>query len=141
MAAERRKCLFADEVQSKIVTNFVVKNVTISYQNKARRIFRNYSEESCLFECRLEHAAREAGCVPWDYPHPYGSKPDEFPICVATSNITLNKLAKFEALMGSEDGLRDCHCLPNCEEVTFKTQVILNCIKSTKYVIRYSIRL
>ncbi len=34
-----------------------------------------------------------------------------------------NSLGDFEAAMDSEEAGMDCGCLPNCEEVIFKTQV------------------
>ena len=31
-------------------------------------IFKKYSRESCLFECKLKIGAKKCGCIPWTYP-------------------------------------------------------------------------
>ncbi len=41
------------------------------------RLFRQYSKSLCMFECKLERAARHCGCVPWSYPR----IDDEAPVC------------------------------------------------------------
>ncbi len=89
-------------------------------------MFKAYNEKSCLFECRLRFSMRRSGCIPWEYPHP--SEPPAFDfthICSSNPNNTINPIAVFEDAMNSPESMEDCnHCLPNCEEVVFKTQVI-----------------
>ena len=87
-------------------------------------MFNFYDEKSCQFECRIKHSILESHCVPWEYPTPLGLEADwnGFPICTSVSG---NKgLAKFERAMNSAKSLKDCDCLPNCEEVAFETQVL-----------------
>ena len=31
-------------------------------------IFNIYTQEACLFECKMKQAVRECGCIPWNYP-------------------------------------------------------------------------
>ncbi len=43
--------------------------------------------------------------------------------CFSSGEQKSNKLAKFEADMNSEKAMQDCNCQPNCEEITYETQV------------------
>jgi hypothetical protein len=47
----KRKCQFSDEIIPESV------------------LFKNYSQQSCLFECQLKKSAEYCGCIPWNYPH------------------------------------------------------------------------
>ena len=86
-----------------------------------------YREEGCLFECRLRFAAKNAGCIPWDYPMPRNLS--DMPLCTSSSgnyysNLGISRtLEKFEQLMNSNRSLANCNCLTNCEEVEYETQV------------------
>ena len=88
-------------------------------------MFKMYSEEGCLFECRLMNAYNFAGCIPWDYPIPprvQQDKKSQIKICNST-RLHESDLAKFNDHMNNEMSVRNCHCQPNCEEVTFEAQV------------------
>ena len=78
----------------------------------------------CLFECRLKFAITGAGCIPWNYPIPVGINEADFETCtnIAFENATSN-LALFQSAIESENSTKDCDCMPDCEEVTFKPQV------------------
>ncbi len=39
-----------------------------SWESSELKLFRNYTQAGCLFECKLQKAERTCGCVPWDYP-------------------------------------------------------------------------
>ncbi len=89
-------------------------------------MFKPYDEQSCLFECRLEHAIGKSGCVPWDYPNPLddeGRAWSDFEICTASIDKKENKLALFEEMMNNGRESVECDCLPNCEETAYRTQV------------------
>ena len=78
----------------------------------------------CLFECRLKFAITGARCIPWNYPIPEGINEADFETClnIADENVTGN-LAVFQSAIESENSTKDCDCMPDCEEVTFKPQV------------------
>ncbi len=87
-------------------------------------LFNKYNESACLFECRLAYAATRAKCIPWDYPVPGLGNLSTLPMCVASKVIgQKNAIRNFEDLMSSKKSAESCNCLPNCEEVSFKTQV------------------
>ncbi len=97
-------------------------------------MFQSYNEKACQFECRLKFAARQAGCIPWDYPVPQrsagGDDLDWGALEICRSNHSgengENRLSVFERAMDSDAALRQSgcdDCSPNCEEVTFETQV------------------
>ncbi len=84
----------------------------------ANGTLRTYSEQACLYDCRLRYASAKAGCVPWDYPVP--SDLQAVPFCLADTPD--NQLRGFERAMSSNTSLEGCDCTPNCEEVVFKQQ-------------------
>ena len=53
---ERRECRFKKE-------------------HEKLKIFQEYSQVSCIFECQINFAFGKCGCIPWDYPHPGDRKP------------------------------------------------------------------
>ena len=83
-------------------------------------MFKAYTKRGCQFECRLRDAAAFANCIPWDYPVPKDL--EEFEICLTLLNGTTNALGKFHARMNDPQSLHKCSCLPDCEEITYKTQ-------------------
>ena len=80
-------------------------------------MFKEYTEEGCLFECKLRRAANFSKCIPWDYPTPKGM--DKMDICTMGSNLTL---AAFEMKMNEPITPQTCDCLPGCKVVNYKTQ-------------------
>ena len=83
-------------------------------------LFRIYSEEGCLFECRLRNASSHTNCIPWDYPVPQDL--DGIDICLGWQNGT-NNMKKFNAIMDDPEVINTCNCLPDCEHITYETQV------------------
>ncbi len=87
--------------------------------------FLSYTEQGCKYECRLHHAAKKSGCVPWDYPVPKDLQ--HLPACLSVPSAaggSANPLRTFERAMSSNKSAVNCkHCLPNCEEMVFKQQV------------------
>ena len=88
-------------------------------------MFHTYNEKSCQFECRLKYAVKRSKCLPWDYPAP-GNK--TYPICrssVRLNSSMPNQLTVFENAMNSAESLKDCLCPPNCQEISFESQVVV----------------
>ena len=83
-------------------------------------MFKTYTKRGCQFECRLRDAAAHANCVPWNYPLPKDL--EGIQICLTWLNETTNPLKKFHARMDDPKSLHKCDCLPDCEEITYKTQ-------------------
>ena len=85
-------------------------------------MFRAYTKRGCQFECRLRSAAAYANCIPWDYPVPKDL--EGMDICLTMLNATTNNpLGQFHAKMDDPKSLHKCACLPDCEEITYETQV------------------
>ena len=86
-------------------------------------MFSAYSHKGCQFECRLTNAFQRVGCIPWDYPVPPSilhEQGDQVRVCNAGSG---GNLSDFEAFMDAAESIADCKCEPDCDEVTFETQV------------------
>ena len=90
-------------------------------------MFKTYREEGCLFECRLRYAQNLTNCIPWDFPVPEDL--DDVEICL-TWHDGINKLKEFEAIMDDLDVRETCSssCLPDCEKITYETQVCTKCM-------------
>ena len=98
-------------------------------------MFKMYTKEGCLFQCRLENSFNHSGCIPWDYPIPPTLEKENTKIKVCNSlaepghlveqNISIyeSDLAIFHDYMNQEKSLSNCNCQPNCEEVIFESQV------------------
>ncbi len=96
---EKRHCLFAEELDTDM-----------------DGLFNKYDERACHFDCRMRYAVGKSGCVPWDYP---AFENDALPIC---TSLPPNRLSAFERAMNSNESLQGCRCLPDCQQVLFKTQ-------------------
>ena len=44
------------------------RNCRLIEDNSELEIFKIYTQEACLFECKLKIAANKCGCIPWSYP-------------------------------------------------------------------------
>ena len=86
---------------------------------KENSTFKYYRYEGCLYECRIRHASKMAGCIPWDYPTIKNMS--DVAVCTINKKVSLEV---FEMHMQNDDALADCNCEPNCEEVAFHTEVI-----------------
>ena len=100
----------------------------IVLNQNVKSLFKSYNMKGCQFECRLKYAIKQSKCIPWDYPKPLDDdgKWDEYEVCQSNSNeeeLGPNGLAAFEDAINSDASLKTCDCLPNCQEVTFDTQV------------------
>ena len=96
-------------------------------------MFQNYTYEGCIFECRLEKAFKAIGCLPWDYPIPPQLEEEEganqIRICNSSTeqkgSTSESDLAKFEDYMNSANSTSNCSCLSDCEEESFRIQVLM----------------
>ena len=92
-------------------------------------MFKMYTKEGCLFECRLENAFNYSGCIPWDCPIPpllqMGHTRVKMCNSLVEQNVSIyeSDLATFNDLMNHEESVTNCNCQPNCEEVVFESQV------------------
>jgi hypothetical protein len=59
MSVSRRKCLVADEDLKPLIAEGTVQNLTV---------FENYTENSCLLECRANEIYKLCQCLPYFYP-------------------------------------------------------------------------
>ncbi len=59
MSVERRKCLKTGENLTPLIEQGLVQNM---------KVFDNYTEDSCLLECRAEALYNGCGCLPYYYP-------------------------------------------------------------------------
>ena len=46
----------------------IQRNCRLTDDNSDLLIFKKYTRESCLFECKLKIGAKKCGCIPWTYP-------------------------------------------------------------------------
>ena len=90
-----------------------------------------YSKQGCLFECRLKNVFKLTGCMPWDFPIPPSIEKEHnnnVRMCNSSrqknEDLSQSDLAKFDDYMNHEESVKNCGCLPDCEEVVFETQVI-----------------
>ena len=83
-------------------------------------MFTFYRQKGCLFECKVRYSANRTGCTPWDFPVPKELSTMKF--------CNGQDLLKFNQFMDYPISHQTCDCLPDCEEVTFETQVSTNII-------------
>ena len=99
-------------------------------------IFQKYSKKGCIFECSVKFAIEQVGCLPWDFPVPFGWEEANLEICYSTSTDSvqfnslgqINKVAMFYEAMNNNSNLRQCQCMPDCEVTIYDTQVSICCL-------------
>ena len=79
-------------------------------------MFTFYKQKGCLYECKVRYIANMTGCTPWDFPVPKELSTMKF--------CNGHDLWKFNQLLDDPISHQACDCLPDCEEVTFETQVL-----------------
>ena len=89
MSEERRDCRFRKD-------------------NHDLKLFSQYSQAACQFECQIEIATNKCGCVPWDYPQL--AKDDLISVCEGWGRYCFE-----DVLMDTRKRLNECgNCLPDC---------------------------
>ncbi len=78
-------------------------------------LFKNYTQKSCQFLCMIECLNEHGDCVPWDH-IPYS---ENVTIC---DGLNAHKFAT-EAMRYNPYTDEKCQCLPDCESVTFSSEV------------------
>ena len=94
LEVSQRGCLYPDEQPS----------------GRPSKIYSEYSQPTCIFECALTMAADIEGCTPWYLP--------------TMANSTMCdpwKTARFTKLMETTNSSECTHCLPDCEATTYTT--------------------
>ena len=92
-------------------------------------MFKNYTHDGCLFECKLKNSFKATGCIPWDYPIPPSVEDQANQIDICNSSLKANEisdLAKFDDYMNSANSTINCSCWSDCEEESFDVQVALH---------------
>ena len=86
---DRRECRFPEE-------------------NKSLKVFKSYSRQACLLECRTEKATNLCGCTPWNYPY-------------VSTNKTCTNVATTECFEVVFNNIEDneCDCLMECNLVKY----------------------
>ena len=44
------------------------RNCRLTEENDNLNIFKPYTQEACLLECKIKEAAERCGCISWEYP-------------------------------------------------------------------------
>ena len=91
----RRKCRFPSE-------------------SEGLKIFKQYSQAGCIFECQIEHGLNKCGCIPWNYPH-LGNLSK---ICDYMGSYCFEKV-----MASSEIAATKCECLYDCDTTRYAYSV------------------
>ncbi len=104
---EQRRCRYPEEIPTDM-----------------KIMFKTYTQRSCQFLCMIRKLSKndKIDCVPWDMPT-LGSEidnGDEKNICDGYVSMGYD----WEATMYNSDRDPECDCVPDCEGVTFETEVM-----------------
>ena len=91
-------------------------------ENEGLKLFTNYSQGNCLFECKLEMARDLCGCIPWFV----GNTVD--PVCDLFGNKCFEQatLKIIENIDFNDKDHLPCNCLPDCNKLGFYQIIIPN---------------
>ncbi len=85
------------------------------YDSNPLILFNHYSQENCIFECRLKYAKNHSGCTPWGLP--MFSKAET--VCYTESEATV-----LATLQNTDPSIIDCsHCIDDCDKVDYEFMV------------------
>ncbi len=104
-----RKCRYADE------------------NPRTDSVFSYYSKKTCTLECLLTKSAGITGCVPWYFP----VHDESMDFCDGYQTHVFIKAAERVVY-------HECHCLPDCEEVTFRYTVSSEKLDGDLYCLPYA---
>ena len=45
------------------------RNCRFRFENENMKVFKEYTQKRCTFECQLQLAGEICKCIPWNYPH------------------------------------------------------------------------
>ena len=83
------------------------------------KLFSQYSQAACQFECQINMAANKCGCTPWDYPQM--SNDGLFSVCEGWGRYCF-----ISVLEDTSKRLKHCgNCLPDCITTRYIVQRIL----------------
>jgi hypothetical protein len=87
----------------------IERNCLLPKEHLNSNFFRKYSKSSCEYECGIQQAEKECGCIPWYIPRTSMGTP---PFCsLAKNNCFETKLNSFFPLL--------CNCPSDCYETSF----------------------
>ena len=101
---EKRQCQFKDEKENS-------------------RLFKDYRQGNCIFECQLNIASKKCGCMPWDYPF----LNDSLPICDKFGRLC------FQTTMINSESTTKCNqsqCKNDCISTSYRYSVYFTKIDS-----------
>ncbi|TRY68635.1 hypothetical protein TCAL_08884 [Tigriopus californicus] len=82
-------------------------------ENHGMKIFKMYSQEACVLECKITYGSTECGCVPWNYPR----RPEHKTVCDFQGSTC------FEAIMRTTDTVEACDCPLGCDHIRYSISV------------------
>ncbi len=91
-----------------------------SHESESLKLFRNYSQAGCLFECSLVQAMEKCECVPWDFPH----FDPEVRLCERRGDQC------FRAQVTNPLVQEACECPRDCNSITYSYSVVSTPIDS-----------
>ena len=85
------------------------------FESQDLKLFKDYSQSSCLFECQLKYASLKCQCVPWNYPQLF----EDIQLCNYVSQNC------FEKAMGNTTILANCsaNCPYDCATTRYQYSV------------------
>ena len=96
---------------SQIVTSWSAKDLPekdrqcrFNFESRKLKLFKEYTQSACLFECQLRDAYNSCQCIPWDYPQ----FQEGIPICNRFSQDC------FEKAMADTNSSSTCDCPFDC---------------------------
>ncbi len=83
---------------------------SIIHDKNPLALFKHYSKENCLFECRIKNTRKQYGCIPWD-----------FPMLSADDNICQDdkRFRTVTDLKRPLDSLDCSHCIDDCDRIDY----------------------
>lgn len=83
------------------------------------RLFSEYSQANCFYECRVATAGERCGCVPWDYLDPFLPPAAAAPVCdvfgATCFGIVLREVTK---------SIGACACKKDCVGVQYSKEIL-----------------
>lgn len=81
-----------------------------------KSVFKEYTQEGCMFECALRRSTTRCGCIPWDYPQ-LGSHED-IELCYGSLSKCFDTEMNKPVIQNE-----NCTCPQSCKGKTVTTQV------------------
>ena len=89
------------------------RNCKFRSENEGLKIFNEYTQTGCIFECQITHGLDKCGCIPWNYPH----LGDPSPVCDYMGAYC------FEEVMAETEIIQNCDCPFDCDTTRYSYSV------------------